>query len=360
MSEELVYIPGEDDNFVALSRTPQGTLFKKHILSEGPLYYGGKTINVTHDFLVKMADNFEKKYCPIVQVPVVDDNNKHTEDPFRNIGEVVKVEVEGDKAYAIIDVRDEKAAPLIGKTLLGASALLSPDYTDRKTMKKVGPTLVHTAITNNPYVSDLEEFEAVRLSVADDSSSKAVILTAARNPKESKMDLDEIIAVLRDEHKIDLPELQKAAGKAETFAALSAQLQEKLTEGEDAVLKLSAADETASDEDIVAAVADLVQSRIELSDKVNTLVEESRTAKAEALVDEKVAAGFILPAKRDAFLNLYLKDAEAFEAVLPEKPLVALSAESGLEIKDDSHDVTVNDEIARLTADAIEQGLIRA
>lgn len=171
------------------------------------------------------------------------------------------------------------------------------------------------------------------------------------------MDQDELIAALRDEYGIDVPELQKAADKADSFAKLSAQLQEKLTNGEDAVLKLSNNDE-ASAEDIVAAVSDLVQSRVELSATVQNLVQESAKAKAEARIEELVAGGFILPAKRDANLRLLLSNEEQFEELLPEKPIVALSAEDGHYLKEIGHDETVTSEIARLSADAASQGLI--
>jgi len=359
MSDDLVYVPGEDDSFVALSRTASGKLFRKHILSKGTLFYpgvkGGK-VDIDDAFLAKLSDNFNKKVCPIVQAPVVGDDNKHSEDPFRNIGEVIGFEVENGKGYAILDARDEKAASALGKTLLGASAMLSLDYTDTKTGKKAGPTLLHMAITNRPHLTDLDDFEEV-LAASADSSSKAVVLTAARNHKESIMDLDELIAVSRDDFGIDIPELQAKAADADNLAKLSAVLQDKLNES--GVLKLSA-DDAASADDIVAAVTSIVETNVALSADVADLKEASRTAKAEARVDELVAAGFITPAKRDANLKLLLSNPESFEELLPEKPLVALSAEAGQEFKEESHDETVNDEIARLSAFGTDQGLIKA
>ncbi len=364
MEDELVYVPDEGNSFVELSRTPSGKLYRKHILTKGPLYYpgvkGGK-IDVDDKFLDTVVKNFNDHVVSHVQAPVVDGNNSHTEDPFRNIGEVIRVEREGDKLYSYIDVRDENAAKLVGKTLLGASAMFSLDWKNNKTNTRVGPALIHTAITNNAHVNDLDDFEEVRLSANSSDSStrkKAVVLSAAPTILgESKMELDELIAVLKDEHGIDLPELQKAAGKADKFAKLSADLQEKLATGEDAVLKLSNTDEEASAEDIVAAVADLVQSRVELSSKVDGLVKDAATAKAEARIEELVAGGFIAPAKRAENLELLLSNAELFERLVPEKPLVKLSAEDGQEHKDETHDETVASEIARLSADAEANGL---
>lgn len=359
MDDELVYVPGGDDTFVALSG---GRVFKKHILSSGPLYYpgvkGGK-VDIDENFMDTVVKNFNDHVVGHVQAPVVDSNNQHSEDPFRNIGEVVKVEREGDKLYSYIEVRDEDAAPKMGKTLLGASAMLSLDWKNTKTNQRVGPALIHTAITNNPHVNDLDNFEEVlAMSSVSDSNNHVVLLSAAPTDKglESTMDLDEMIASLRDEHGIDVPALQRQAAQANTYAKLSADLTEALSGS--GVLKLSAAedgDNTA--EDIVAAVTQLAQDRVELSSKVDGLVAEAATSKAEKRVDELVAGGFIAPAKRDANLKLLLSNPDSFEELLPEKPIIELSAEAGKELKEESHDAVVDEEIARLSQFGQDSGL---
>lgn len=359
MSDDLVYVPGGDDDFVQLSKTPSGRLFRKHILSKGPLYYpgvkGGK-VDIDDKFLETVVKNFQDHVVSHVQAPVVDGNNAHTEDPFRNIGEVVDVKLEDGKLYSYIDVRDDVAAEKLGKTLLGASAMLSLDWKNNKTNQKVGPALIHTAITNNAHLNDLEDFEEVlAMSSVSDSSTRAVVLSANKNTKESTMDLDEMIASLRDEHGIDVPALQRVASEAGTYAKLSADLQSALSDS--GVLKLSNAEGENTAEDIVAAVTQLAQDRVELSNKVDALVEESAKAKAEKRVDELVAGGFITPAKRDANLKLLLSNPDTFEELLPEKPIVALSAEEGKEYKDEDHDLDVDSEIARLSAYGADNGL---
>lgn len=361
MSDDLVYVPGGDDDFVMLSKTPSGRLFRKHILSKGPLYYpgvrGGK-VDIDDKFLETVVKNFKDHVVSHVQAPVVDGNNSHTEDPFRNIGEVVDVKVENGKLYSYIDVRDEAAADKLGKTLLGASAMLSLDWKNNKTNERVGPALIHTAITNNAHLNDLEDFEEVlTMSSVSDSSTRAVVLSAHKNTEEgSDMDLDTLIASLRDEHGIDVPALQRIAAEAGTYAKLSADLQSALSES--GVLKLSNSEDGENTaEDIVAAVSQLAQDRVELSNKVDALVEDAAKAKAEKRVDELVASGFIAPAKRDANLKLLLSNPETFEELLPEKPIVALSAESGKEVKDEDHDVNVESEIARLSAFGADNGL---
>lgn len=368
MNPELVYVPSDSDDFVALSsselhlsRTVKGKLFKKHILSVGPLYYngisGGK-VDVDESFLKKVVANFENKVRPIVQVPIVGEDNAHTEDPLRNAGEVVGLSIENGKLYSIIDVRDEAVAPKFGKTLIGASGMLSLNATDNRTGKKAGPALIHVAVTNNPHVNELEDFEELLAASSHDSNNVAVLLSATPNHTEEKvMDLDTLIATLREEHGIDVPALQRSASEAETFAKLSETLQETLASSE--ILKLSASEDGSapSAEDIVSAVAALAEERVELSSKVDALVKESAQSKAEARVDELVAGGFIAPAKRDSNVTLLLSNAELFEQLLPEQPLVKLSEESGRELKSEEQDTAIETEILRLTADAKTQGL---
>lgn len=365
---DLVYIQNDDTDFVSLSaaptnlklsRTVKGKLFKKHILSTGPLYYpgvaGGK-VDIDKAFLDIVVRNFENKVCPIVQVPIVDENNSHSEDPLRNIGEVVGLSVEGNKLYSIIDVRDVEASTKVGMTLIGASALLSLNRTDNRTGKKAGPTLIHTAITNNPHVNELDEFEELLAASSDDSSNEAVILTAHVNlTEEQVMDLDTLLATLRDDHNIDVPALQRAASEKETFAKLSASLQDKLVETE--LLKLSNTDEAVSSEDILVAVTNIIDTNLELSNKVEALVEKNTNDAAAARVDQLVADGFILPVERDARLELLLSNAELFDKMLPEKALVALSSEAGDEIIDLAPDKTIEGEIDRLVEYGASLGL---
>lgn len=354
----IVYSPGQDEGYVELSRTPSGRLFKKHILTKGTLHYpgikGGK-VQIDDAFVDQLVTNFKKGTAGIVQFPVANKNNEHSEDPRDNIGEVVDLQVEGDKVYSIIDVRDEVLAPRVGKTILGASAMMSLNYTDTRTGTKAGPTLLHVAATNRPHVVDLEEFEELA-ALSADSSNEAVFLTADTEGIET-MDLDSLLATLRDEHGIDVPALQaKAAEDSDALAKLSGAVSTALEE--QGVLKLSAGESVASTDDIVAAVTQLAQDRVELTSKVDTLVEERKNEKAAARVDDLVAKGFITPAKRDAHLNLLLSNSEAFEEILPEKPIAAISVESGITLSSDEGTTAVDDEIARLAHFGEEQGLI--
>jgi hypothetical protein len=149
------------EGYLELGSTPQGTLWKKHLITlNRPFAHPrlpGKTITLRESDWAAMKSNFDNKtVTDIVQVPVVGPDNKHTENPLANIGEVVDLQRQGDKVYAIVDARDEEASAKLGKTLLGASAFLNLNATNPQTAEQVGCALLHCAITNRPHLLDLE------------------------------------------------------------------------------------------------------------------------------------------------------------------------------------------------------------
>lgn len=344
--DQRVILPGVRDSFVELSRTKTGRLFRKQILKKGTLNYNGRKITVDDDLFTSLTTNFKNKVCDIVQVPVAGAGNEHTEDPFRNIGEVVDLKAEGDKLFAYLDARDDSAADKLGKTLLGASAMFSLDYTDTRTGKKAGPTLLHVAVTNRPHVVELEDFEEVIAASAEGNDGQVVYLTAS-DDEEDPMTLDEIFASLKVEHGIDVPALQRKVAEAEPALALSAQL--KGVFGQSDILKLSG--ENFGD-DIVAAIGQLAEKNVNLTARLDEVDTERKNERAAAVVDGKIRDGFITPAKREKQIELYLSNPEMFEALLPEKPIVALSSEEGFLPKDDQQAAALDAEVLRLTQSA--------
>lgn len=344
---DFIYASAPTDAYVELSRTPKGKLFKKHILSTGVLHYpgvsGGK-LDVDEAFLSNIVTNFKNKVCDIVQVPVANKANEHTEDPLANIGEVVDLSVEDGKLYSYIDVR--KNAEDIGSTLLGASAMLSTNYTDTRDNEKKGPTLLHVAVTNRPHVLNLEDFQEELLAAsAEGNAAEAVLLTA--NEQENTMPtIDELIATLKTEHNVDVPALQKRVSEADAALTLSAGLTEALTKAD--VLTLSAG-ATASAEDVLGAVVKVAESNIKLSGEVAQLSAAAKEAAADARIDGLVKDGFIPPVNRDGYKAILLSNPEQFEAIIPEKPLVKLSHEDGFQTVDQTPDTAVAQEIARLS-----------
>lgn len=338
-------------------------MFEKHILSYGDLLYpsakGGK-VKIDDDFAHALIRNFNNGVAGIVQVPKADANNQHSEDPDRNVGEVVGLTARNDKIYAQIDARDADAAKRIkDKLILGASAFLHLNYPDTRTGEKVGPTLLHVCLTNRPYVVDLEDFSELIAATAD-GKSEAVILTATTK-ENSTMELDAMLAELREKHGINVPELQERAAAAETAVSLTSRIQEEL--GGAGFLKLSAGS-TPSEDDLISAVVGAKDQIVSLTSQVTTMREESARKAAESRIDTEVRAGRILPKAKDAQVTLLLTNPDLFEQLLPEKPLVKLSASDGEEIGfepvDEKHGKTVEAEIARLSQTAAAQQYIKS
>lgn len=348
MTEQYVFTPNADQGFVPLSRSKTGRLVRKQILKTGTLNYpgvkGGK-VEIDNAFLSNLVDNFDSKVCDIVQFPLADNNNAHSEDPLRNGGEVVQLKHEGDALYAYIDVRkDEVVQGISDKTIIGASAMLALDYTDTRTGKKAGPTLLHVAATNRPHVLELEDFEVIAASV--DSTGEAVLLTATTDNEENTpmTTKDEAFEYLKSEHDIDVAALLERSGDTDATAALSA-LAEKL--GGSGVIKLSNGEDFKAD-DIVLGVGQLVDDNAALSSRVDALELSGRTAAAEAEVDKLITDGFLPEAKREAYVSLRLSNEETFKALVPEQPVIKLSGEpAGFVPADESHDDIVSAEIKR-------------
>lgn len=355
------------DGYVELStpsstRKPQGRLFEKQILKMGTLHHpkakGGK-VQIDDAFVDKLIENFDKGACDIVQVTVVDEKNRHTEDPLRNIGEVIGLTKRDNKVYAVLDARNEAAADALGKTLIGASAAMYLDYTDTDTLQNVGPTLTHVAVTNRPYVLGLDSYKEVVELSANGSDDEDDVFVLTTSEKETPMEKAEFLALAKDTFGIDIEALQAIAEEHEVNVALSASIQSALAET--GVLHLSNGEQATAD-DLITAVAETVKSNITLSSRVDTLEEKAKRDNATARVESLIRQGKIMPAVKDAQIELLLSNEELFESLLPEKAIVALSQNDEDEIGtvnlSNSQDLAVQSEVDRIVADAAKAGIV--
>lgn len=360
MGTTTAILPAPRGEFAALSRSAQGRLFRKQILRFGSFAHPnipGEKLIINRQVAEKMAANFAANVCDIVQIPLVDGANRHTEDPTRNIGEVVDLEVGDDGLYAIMDVRRDSAAAELGKTLIGASAMLHMNYTDTRTGQKVGPTLLHTAITNRPYITELGDFREIVAASADAfGDDLPVVLSDFTSEDPNMQTKDEMIAALRDEHGIDVHELsQKAAlvdeidgdegdDQSELVAALSAVLADA------GVVSLSGGNGSVTIKDVADAVIELAEDKVALSARIEVVEAEREQARADAAeerIDALVKEGRVLPKQRDAMLALSMNDPETFEQILPDASLIAFS-ETGYTVSDEATSTKFREDIDRL------------
>jgi hypothetical protein len=404
---ELSVFPSDREDWVELSRSKQGRIFEKHILNKGKLIHpaNGSEIDINDEFVKQLKLNFDNNVCDIVQVPLAGPKNEHSEDPDRNIGEVVGIRERDGKVYAIIDARSEGAADKLGKTYLGASAMLHPNYVDTRTGKPVGPTLLHVAVTNRPYVLGLDDYkEVVAASNSSDDDivvydTKPVESVTAHNPpqtraeesiaaalsnvknttveenaddktdktlnaasepiEEKKMTLsrDELLAALKNEHGVDVAALEAAASQANDATALSNKLADSLGEllKDSGTVALSATEEI-TDDVIVGAIAELANTNKSLTTSVRNL----ERVQAEYVVRNLVEEGRVLPAQQDAMVELRLTSPSMFDRLVPDAPVVKVDGkEVGVTTPDTaslSQEKNVDDELARLSQ-MLEKGL---
>ncbi len=337
----------------ARKRSVTGKLFEKHILNMGKLRHPktGATIDIDRKFVDTMISNFNNGVCDIVQVPLANKNNEHSEDPRDNIGEVVSLSERDGKVYAIVDVRDEAAAEKLGKTFLGASAYFNTNYKDTDTGDHKGPTLLHLCVTNRPYVTGLEDYKEL-VAASADTDGEAVLLTDYMDHAEGQMPTkEELIKLLKDEHNIDVPALQGEVTK------LSNSLTEALGD-----VKLSNGN-TVSLSDAVGAVRELAGKHKALEEtnvKLSSAVVELSKRDAEREVKQKVSEGYISPKQEPVMTELYLSNRTQYEALLPEKPIYDVSGkERGFDSDDvgltNVEDVTKEAErLAALTKNALK------
>lgn len=324
---DLVFAPApRTSDFVELGRVGTGRIFKKMILHMGDEFVHpgdpGRKIHVTPELAESLKTNFNQHVCDIVQVPVVDGKNAHTEDPLRNLGEVIDLQTDDKGIYAIIDARKPEMADQLGKTLIGASAMMHLNYMDTKTGEKKGPTLLHVAVTNRPYITDLDGFEEVIAASADQNGEEAVVLSYTQ-AEGNVMTLEEMLETLKTEHGIDVAALQEASGKPDVPVALSNAL------GIDTSAAITL-------DDIAAGVVELSGKVESQQAQITSLTEANDALKlsaAESEVDVLIEEGRILPKQREDMIKLSMSDREMFERLLPENAIVSLS-ENGVTTHD--------------------------
>lgn len=348
---DLCIIPAGSgtEGYVELgSRGATGSIFRKHILTLGPLHYQGKTFNLDDEWYTRLARNFEDGVA-MVQAPVADGSNRHTEDPLRNGGEVIGIERDGKKVYTVIDVRNSEVAKgLRDKTIMGASAMLSMNYEDSRTGKKVGPALLHHCFTNRPHVLDLEPYEEIVAATGDsadmDFDNPIVLATEEAVP----LTKDELLAQLKNDHGIDVAALTQAADAKVDLSAVADALKDS------GVVTLSGEQLTQSD--VVGAI-------VELNAQNQTLISDvAKLTRKDAVrtVEEYVGQGRLLPkaAAKSVEILLSATPEDLDDFLAPEDaPYIKMAAQKGTQGDGDEggkNDMDVAAETDRLAKQAEE------
>ena len=352
MDQVIIPSPRGSGDYVELARTRQarGRVFRKHILNLGELIHPktGERMHLDEAWYDQVKANFDSGTCDIVQVPLANDENKHSEDPLRNAGEVIGMERDGSKVYDLIDVRDPDIAQRIAdKRILGASAFLSLDYTDTSSGNKAGPTLLHHCLTNRPYVTGLDDYEEV-IAASADGTGEVLVLAQEETAAVTK---EELLAQLKAEHGIDVEALESQAGQRTEVSQLTAALTEALRPAAGTVALTGSDGETVSLSDVVGAVAELAEKNVSLTGTVGVLQKDA----AEREVDGYIGVGRLLPKSRKRAVALVLSgDREGLDDFLApeEQPYVKLNHVDGAAPPqgEQKHQADIDAELVRLSS----------
>lgn len=371
-----MYVSPAHGDYLKLARTKSGQLFRKQILRKETLNASdGRIIDIDDEFLKLIVKNFEDGVCDIVQFPLVDADNKHTEDPDRNRGEVIALELTSEGLDAIIDVRVNPDA--VGTSLLGASAMIHPDYVDSKTGTHVGPTLLHVAGTNRPHLTSLEPYQKLELSGAADTGEQISLLSEMSPSPTTEpvhMNLDELKAALKDEHSLDLDALLALQTKVKDVdldkliadATKLPEVEAEKTKADEVLVSLT---KLLTDNGVIKLSAGEAPDPTQVPTQVATVLTNLTTEVAalkltasEREVDDFIKEGKILPAQKDAMLKLSAQDHDLFLSLVPEKPVIKLSGEIGTTGPQEADEIAeatkaFHDEVDRYTKMAADSGV---
>ncbi len=362
MADHLYLRSGTEGEIVALGPS----VFRKQILRYGKWSHKdapGGVLTVTKEFVAKIVENFKAGVRDDVPVPM-----GHDRDALTSVGHVIGLEQTEDGLYGIHEIDDPEGK--VGKTLTGTSALVALNYEDTETGKEYGPVLIHNALTNAPHIKGLAPFEAVALN---EDVEEAVVISLPKETKaiqEVDMTLEELLAALEETSDDDLREALK--GKRPDFFGTpdgepTAKVDDEALEDaakkarEEVVAKLAEKGVTVSlsedDDDKDETEVDITSAPefVSLSERVDTLETEKSTDAAKTLVDDAIKVGKVLPAQRDALIEVALAEGgmERVEKLIPEKAIVDLSergVEAGHPTNVDLSEEESDDEATRLIA----------
>jgi phage I-like protein len=306
---------------------------------------------ITPEVVKEIAANFDRGIP--VEAPIV---LTHTDNPKMKVGGVKKFIPTDIGLDALFSIADEEMVDNIKnkEKTPGVSCWLDLNYKDKQSDKDVGAVVKHVALVNHPYIEGLGGYEAVSLS-EDKEAEKFVplVMSESKSMKDGKiMKLNDVLKVLKEEHKIDVPKLQgdlkilnkqiedgDLVKKAEVPATLSEELLTEIKE------KLEIDEKVTKVDEIVKALFAKVKETLKLSeskDKKETALEKEVKAlrkendeskakltemEADKAIDALVVENKVLPAEKETLKKLYTKDQALFTEFVAtrSKPLIELA-----------------------------------
>jgi hypothetical protein len=215
-----------------------GTVFYKQIVAYGkwvnPLF-PVEFMELDEEFGKSLLKNFESGVVGKIPVPL-----DHTDQVDRNAGEVIKLELKPDGVYAYIDIRRQEVVDdILGGLIFDVSISFDWNYVDTKDGKEYGPTLLHVALVNNPYLKGMTPFSEF-LEEFSNKTSKALALSNTSN------------AIMLSESKVK--ELQMETATVKNDRDFPVDIVVKDEDGEEVTRTLQPGEETEVPKDQAEAV----------------------------------------------------------------------------------------------------------
>lgn len=230
----------------------------------------------------KIIENFNNNVLGSpVPVPL-----NHTNDVKENTGHVQSLEsIPGDGLYGNLLIADEDTVQKLDKKVI-FDVSISFDWNHKRTDdgKSYGPTLLHVALVNNPYLIEMNSFEKVgpALSKLEESFKPVGLSFAGTN----------VILLSRDKMK-ELSVMETATEETET-EEVTGEVTEPETE------QTEETEEETSEEETTEETAEVADPQTELS----RLRLENAELQLSREYDQLLAEGKVIPAQKDKILSL--------------------------------------------------------
>jgi hypothetical protein len=308
-----------------------GSMFYKQIVKFGkwvnPLF-PVESMELDRKWGEQIVKNFNSGIVGKIPVPL-----DHTDQVDRNAGEVVKLEIKDDGIYGYLDIRrPEVVDDINGGLIFDVSISFEWDYIDTKDGKSYGPTLLHVALVNNPYLKGMSPFSEfygelsnkLSESLALSHSVSAIMLSEAKAKELSTMEtatvkndkeFDVTIKVENDGETVD--KVLKAGEETQVPKDQSEAVLKQISEATDP--NEETPEEKAEREKKEAEEAEAEEKRKKeeeegkggddkLTDEerkeLNDLREKQSLSQVESAYATLLSAGKITPAQKDKFMEL--------------------------------------------------------
>lgn len=285
-----------------------GTQFRKQIVKYGewvnPLF-PIESMTLDEDWAKSIIDNFDSGLVGKIPVPL-----DHTDATEANTGEVVSLEsVKGDGLYAILDVRRPEVVDDINNGLIfDVSISFDWDYIDTADGKHYGPTLLHVALVNNPYLKGMDGFEQLSRDItkklALPNKGSVIMLSEAKAKELSNMETATVKNDKDYEVKISVKDedgevVERTLAAGEETEVPKDQAEEVTTQIADAV-----APEGDNDDDNDDDLDDEDELPEGEKEQLSALRKRDAKHRTEKMYSTLLSKGKITPAQKEAFMQL--------------------------------------------------------